>query len=208
MATESRPEAPATARALKLYRLNVRQFEAMIDAGVFAKGTNVELLGGLLVNRMTINDPHSFAVSKFGQLLRGVLPEGWVLRAEESLRLGRSWRPQPDIAVARGTLEDFCGRTPRAADLAFVVEVADSSYAKDRGVMWRRYAASRVPIYWIFHLAGRLIEVHSDPTGRNESARYRRCQIFAEDAEVPVQIEGREVGRIAVRDLLPRTTPG
>ena len=41
------------------------------------------------------------------------------------------------------------------------------------------------------------------PDGRGESAGYRDCVLHGYGAEVPVIVEGREVGRIAVRDLLP-----
>jgi len=199
MATVALPVAPA----IPLYRLTVDQFVKMIDAGVFADGARVELLGGLLVERMTTNDPHDYAVGKLGELTRTMLPAGWFVREEKSLRLGRHWRPQPDFAIVRGRREDYRARTPQAEDLALLVEVADSSYAKDRGPKWRGYAAARVTPYWIANFPRRQLEIYDAPTGRGNSARYESCQVFGPDAEVPVRIEGREVGRIAVRELLP-----
>ncbi len=43
---------PATASGLVPYRLTVRQFLKMIDAGIFRDEDHVELLGGLLVDKM------------------------------------------------------------------------------------------------------------------------------------------------------------
>ena len=190
-------------RAVPLYRLTVNQYETMIAAGVFPGGAHVELLGGLLVEKMTKDDPHDTIVVVLAELLRRVVPPGWFVREEKSLKLGRYWRPEPDLTVVRGRPMEYFHRTPQAADLALATEVVNTSYAKDRGVMWRRYAASRIPIYWIVNYPKRQIEVHGDPAGRGKSARYESCQIYGEDAEVPVMIDGREVGRIAVRDLLP-----
>ncbi len=45
MATQARSTGPR----LTPYRLTVRQFEGMIDAGVFSEGTNLELIAGVFV---------------------------------------------------------------------------------------------------------------------------------------------------------------
>ena len=83
-----------------------------------------------------------------------------------------------------------------------LVEVADSFYPRDRGLKWRGYAAARVPAYWIVHLPGRQVEVYGDPTGRGRSAAYQTTRTYGEAERVPVTVEGREVGQIAVKDLL------
>jgi len=193
----------ATRPGLRPYRLTVRQFETMIAAGVFPDGARVELLGGRLIEGMTKNSPHNFAIFQLGDALRGILPTGWYVREEKSIVLGRYWRPEPDLAVIRGPRERYRSGDPRPADLALLIEVSDESYAKDRGVKWRRYAASRVPVYWIVNLPDRRVEVYANPAGRGRSASYRDATTFAEADAVPVVIEGREVGRVAVRDLLP-----
>ena len=41
-------EVNATGKGLVPYRLTVRQFERMIDAGIFPEGAHLELLGGCL----------------------------------------------------------------------------------------------------------------------------------------------------------------
>ncbi len=199
MATDTQ----ATAPALALYRLTVKQYEKMIDADVFPRGAHVELLGGLLVEKMTKNDPHDVIVAELGEVFRRLLPAGWSVREEKSLRLGRYWRPEPDLTVVRGRHREYYRRTPRAEDLALVVEVANTSYAKDRGVLWRRFAASRIVTYWIVDVNEPRIEVYSRPSGRGNAAKYLDCTIHGAEDEVPLIVEGREVGRFPVRDLLP-----
>ena len=200
---DKRARPMATRSGLVPYRLTVRQFLKTIDAGVFPKGARVELLGGLLVGKMTKNDPHDFATSELSDALRRIMPPGFFVREEKSVVLGRHSRPEPDIAVVRGPRSRFRNRAPRVPDLALLVEVADTSYAKDRGAMWRRYAATGVPIYWIVNIPQARVEVYSSPAGRGRAAAYTDAAIYGPDDEVPVPIDGREVGRIAVRDLLP-----
>jgi Uma2 family endonuclease len=81
--------------------------------------------------------------------------------------------------------------------------VSDSSLAQDRGVKKRLYAAARIPVYWIVNLLERQIEVYTDPSGPADQPDYRNRQDFAVSDSVPFVIDGRELGRIAVVDLLP-----
>ena len=134
------------------YRISLRQFEKMVDAGVFRDGDHVELLEGILVDKMTKHPPHNFTVSKIADVFRSVASLDWVVQEEKSVVLGRFSRPEPDIAIARGPRERYRSVCPRAADLAVLIEVADTSYAKDRGSKWRKYAASKILVYWIVNL--------------------------------------------------------
>lgn len=185
------------------YRLTVEQFLKMIGAGILTERDRVELLGGVLVAKMTKNDPHNFASRGLIEGLRRMLPAEWLISAESSVVLGPHWRPEPDIAVIRGPNERYRVRGPQAEDIAILIEVSDSSYDQDRGVKWRHYAASRVASYWIVNIRGAAVEVYTDPAGRGRSASYRGAKSYGPAEEIPVMIEGREVGRISARDILP-----
>jgi len=198
MATDTQ----ATSRALTPYRLTSRQYEAMCAAGVFGDD-RVELLGGMLV-AMTQYPPHIYTVIKLARDLYRFLPEdSWSVREEKPVRSGPRWLPVPDVAVARGSAESFLARIPMPADLVLLIEVSDTTYAKDRGWKWRSYAAACVPIYWIANMPKSQFEVYTDPAGSGKVAAYRQCQIYGRDDQVPLIVDGREVGRIAVKDILP-----
>ena len=94
-------------------------------------------------------------------------------------------------------------RLARAEDVALLVEVADTSYAKDSGPKLRRYASFRIPVYWIVDLNRRIVEVRTQPFGKGKQAGYARCDVYQKHDQVPVVLDGREAGRIAVADLLP-----
>jgi Uma2 family endonuclease len=202
-ATSAPTQAPPAGGGVVPYRLTVDQFLRMIDVGIFRERDHVELLGGILVRKMTKNDPHDFAIETLGDILRRLPSGGLRVREEKSVVLGAHWRPEPDIAVVRAHREGGRIQAPAAADLLMLVEVADSSYTTDRGLKWRRYAASGVPVYWIVNIPGRRVEVYSAPDGSGAAAVYRDERSFGPDDEIPIVIEGREVGRLAVRDILP-----
>jgi Uma2 family endonuclease len=198
MATQTQ----STGTGLVPYRINVRQFEKMIDADIFPEGVHVELLAGILT-AMTTNPPHIIIVTRLATLLRPLLPADRILFEEKPLQFSPRWRPEPDITVICGPDSIYLGRLPRPAEIGLIIEVADTTYSKDAGIKLRRYATARVPIYWIVNLGQRQVEVYTDPQGRGRTALYRGIVIHKEGEQVPVVIDGQERGVLAVADLLP-----
>ena len=69
------------------------------------------------------------------------------------------------------------------------------------------YGPAGIPVYWIVNLKARQVEVYT-LLKRPGASRYGKPRIFKAGQSVPVVIEGVEVGRIAVADILPRDTSG
>jgi hypothetical protein len=68
-----------------LYRLSLEQYEAMVDAGILGKRDRVHLIDGLLVAKMTQNDPPATADELCGEALSRVIPAGWRARENRSV---------------------------------------------------------------------------------------------------------------------------
>ena len=167
------------------------------DAGWFSD-CKAELLGGI-VYTMTTNPPHVTATLNLEDLFRNLMPMvQWFIAREITIEMG-SWMPIPDIAVVRGSRDHYKRKLPTHGEVALIVEVSDTTYAKDRGRKYRRYATRRIPVYWIVDLGRSLVEVHSDPIGR----RYRTCETYLASDSVPVVIDGRIVGQFPVSEILP-----
>jgi Uma2 family endonuclease len=186
------------------YRLTLEQYERMVDEGILGEHDRVHLINGVLVAKMTQNDPHCTADDLCGEALRRVIPAGWYIRAAKPIRIpGRAGRrdskPEPDRCVVRGTIRDYEERSPGPADVGLIVEIADASLADERKLAIEVYGPARIPVYWIVDLLHRQVEVHTAPGPRG----YRSTEVFKEGQSVPVVIGGREVGRIAVKDILP-----
>ena len=185
------------------YRLSVRQYLGMIEAGLFDRRGQVELLGGVLVAPMTKGTSHDYTLGSLCIQLRALIPAGNLLREDKSLQLGPRSRPEPDVAIVVGPLTRYRHQDPSARETSLIVEVAESSYPDDRGKKWQRYAAAKIPIYWIVNLRKRQVEVYRDPVGTKAAAVYGTAEIYGEDAGVPVVIDGVEVGWIIVREIMP-----
>ncbi len=185
------------------HRMTVDRFLELIEAGVFGEEDRVFLWHGRLVEEMTKGRRHSFSALKLDRLLDRLLPGEFHVELEQALTLGNENLPEPDLMVLRGTLDDYRDRMPRSVDAALVVEVSDSSVAIDSGAKLRAYAAEGIPAYWIVNIPKRRVEVYGRPTARAEAPGYQDRQEYGPDDEVPVILDGREVGRVAVRDILP-----
>ncbi len=115
----------------------------------------------------------------------------------------RESEPEPDFAVVRGEARDYLRRHPGPADIALAIEVSESSLDRDRTLKSRIYARAGVPIYWIVNVAERCVEVHTDPTGPAKVPSYRSRTVVGPDGELTLVLDGREVARIAAKDILP-----
>jgi Uma2 family endonuclease len=183
-------------------RLSVGQYHAMAQAGVLLSGDPIELLEGYLVRKMTKHPPHVVATLKTAEVLREILPSGWHVRSQEPITT-RTSEPEPDIAVVQGAFETYVKNHPRPDDVALVVEVSDVSLARDRGLKLELYARARITEYWIINLVDRQIEVLTEPSGPKRNPNYSRVVVYGLAESIPLVISGREIARIAVRDLLP-----
>jgi hypothetical protein len=198
------PQVPAADSPPLLYRFSVEQYEKMIETGVLTSEDRVELIEGIVIQKMTQHPPHATAIDYTADVLRPLLPGGWRLREQKPIKLSDS-EPEPDIVLVRGPLHLYERRHPRPADITLVIEVADTTLETDRRDKGRAYARARIQCYWIINLSEHQVEVYTEPrTGKTPA--YRRRTDYAIDALVPVFIEDVEVGQVEVRDLLPSET--
>jgi Uma2 family endonuclease len=189
----------------RLARLTVDQYEAMVESGVFTKRDRFTLIDGLLVAKVSKNPPHVLVAKNVCDELAKLIPSGWDFRIEAPVRLPPGSEPEPDVSMARGSKKDYANRHPGPADLAMVVEAAESSLSDDRQ-MANVYGPAGIPVYWIVNLKGRQVEVYT-LSKRRGAGGYGKPRIFKPGQSVPVVIDGAEVGRIAVSDILPPPDP-
>ncbi len=196
----TRTQLPSRWIQKRLAQLTVDQYEAMVDSGVFTKRDRFTLINGFLVAKLPKSPRHTFIAKNLGKKLNGLIPSGWDVRIEDAVRLAES-EPEPDVSVARGDIEDYADRHPGPADLALVAEVAASSVSEDRQ-MAEVYGPAGIPVYWILNMKARQVEVYT-LLKRQGSPRYGKPRVFKAGQSVSVVIEGVDVGRIAVNEILP-----
>jgi len=173
----------------------------MIEAGVFPE-SHVELARGRIY-LMVKYEPHNFTVLRTAKVLRSMMPAGFYVREEKSMRHDDWSVLEPDVAIVPGDEDVFRPDVPLTSEAALIVEVCASTPWPDYRQKANLYAAAGVPAYWIVDVGGRKIDVFSQPRGKGAEAAYAEQRAFAEAEAAAVVIAGREADRIAPRDVLP-----
>jgi Uma2 family endonuclease len=185
-----------------VYQMTVAQYHAAVRAGIFGEDDDIELLEGLLVQKMPKKRPHVVALVKVSRAVEEVLPRGWSAQSQDPVTLDDG-EPEPDLAVIRGRPEDYVDEHPGAKDIALLVEVSDTTLDRDRGIKLRSYARAGVPVYWIVNLNDRRVEVYSAPDATASPPCYRACATANEGETLRAVIDGAVCGELRVGELLP-----
>jgi Uma2 family endonuclease len=181
----------------QMWRLSVEQYHQMIRSGILSEDDPVELLQGWLITKMSKNPPHSSATRFLSRELERLIPQGWYVDSQEPITTADS-EPEPDIAILRGSEENYTQRHPRPEDVGLVAEVADSTLTNDRGIKLEVYAQAGILEYWIVNLGERQLEVYTNPDGKT----YQNQAIYNETMFVPLNLDGQLVGNVEVSKLL------
>ena len=151
----------------RAHRISIETYHRMIEAGEFDEAP-VELVDGVIIEKMSKSDLHILLVDYLVELLRDHCPrnEFWV-RKEDPITTGRS-EPEPDVSIIDGPRPGLGAAKPTKA--RFVIEVAIHSLTLDRAKA-AHYAEAGVSEYWIVRPEARKIEVYRNPAGDSYETR-------------------------------------
>lgn len=141
----------------RVMRWSVKEYERFTEMGAFRK--NVELIRGIIVEKMSKSPLHRFIALALYDLLAAILPDGFFALHESPLRLSDS-EPEPDVAVVRGVKSDYRDCHPSTAALVIEVAVSDVSLDRENASL---YAEAGVEEYWIVLPKQRQVEVYREP---------------------------------------------
>ncbi len=182
-------------RPLTRHKFTVDEYHRMGEAGIFGENDRVELLHGEVVVMTPIGPPHAGTVRRLNRAFRPLEPQA-LLSIQSPIRFEDS-EPEPDFALLTSREDLYDHRHPGPGDVHLVVEVADTSLGKDRGVKADLYAAGGIPEYWLLDLGANRIEVRRDP----EEGGYRTLRTAERgEALTPLAFPDFEV---RVEALLP-----
>ena len=181
-------------------RFTVEEYHRLGASCILADDDHVELLEGLIVPKMIRKPVHDAVVEMVREAISHVLPEGWCIRGQSAITTSDS-EPEPDIAVVLGTARDYLGHHPCPAEIALVVEVAETSLDRDRNKR-RLYARAGIACYWIINIQAREVELYTKVTSEDEP-KYEVEIVYVMTSSIPLVIAGQQIAHIPAADLLP-----
>jgi Uma2 family endonuclease len=142
-------------------RFSAAQFQAMIAAGILEEGARVELIGGK-VQDMAAGEGYRRAdgAAFLAEALRAALGDGVSILMNTLLHVDADTELYPNILVVPPNTPSRA-RSPKTVSL--IVEVSETTLARDRDVKGPRYAAAGFQEFWIYEPAHRRIWVHREP---------------------------------------------
>lgn len=190
------------------YSFSVAQYHKLAEARIFQADDRVELLNGRIVRMSPIGPLHRRAVQRLTKLLERRLPVEWEVMVQQPIGLPGS-EPQPDLSVVTAASAERSDGHPIPAEIALVVEVADSTLALDRGVKLPIYAAAGVREYWIVNLGQRQVEVYREPAASGPlhyeegvlAATYLSRQDVTDTGELALTIDGQVLAAISAAEI-------
>ncbi|MBY0503004.1 MAG: Uma2 family endonuclease [Bryobacteraceae bacterium] len=169
----------------RLRKFTREECEFLLDHGFFA-GERYELVDGELINKLGQKPPHAFAISmlsvtlvqQFGRRIRLQLP---IDVAPED---NPSSEPEPDAVVTHAGV-DLAQRTPGPSDIAWLIEVSDTTLRFDLTTKADLYARAGIADYWVLDLNNRRMIVHREPL----AGAYRSVTVYESHEPVAPLVE-------------------
>jgi Uma2 family endonuclease len=155
------------------------EYDALITLGLL-EGERVELLQGAMVVMSAQTPRHAAVIRRLHKLLAHQLGERADVQSRLPLALDDYSELEPDLAVVFAEVPE----DDHPSHAFLVIEVADGSLAKDRGVKATIYAASGIPEYWIVNLEDNVVEIHKD----GEGGAYRSIRLLARGDTVALEM--------------------
>lgn len=166
----------------------------MVRGGVLDEDERIELIEGDIVCMTPAGHRHEYVVDLLTEFLAFRVRGRGVLRVQGSVPFDWLEAPQPDLVVFRMVEDRYRSRQAGAWDALLVVEVADTSLARDLEKA-ALYASARIPEYWIVELQRSVVRVLRGPVGEGyaDVREYRNGEVFT------CETLG---GEVAVEDVL------
>lgn len=175
------------------------EFIALAEAGHFADSDDhVELLEGDIWIMSPQGPRHRLVSGKIGWAIGQAYGSArYHVATHSSMRLSDRSVPEPDVAVTRGSFEDWAAlrRLPGPMDLVLAVEVVHTTERADR-FKQRLYARAGVATYWFVDLVHDRVEVMNGP---QDDGSFAATTVFEHGQHIPLpELETT----LSVRELL------
>lgn len=149
--------------AAPIHRFTIADYRRLAGAGILREDARVELIEGEIYDMAPIGAAHAFCVNRLAKLLTRVVADEITVSIQNPLQIPPDSEPVPDIMLLRPRADGYCSFLPQPADVMLVIEVSDTTIARDRGKL-AIYARAAIPEAWIVDVTRRIVIVCRDPS--------------------------------------------
>jgi len=185
-----------TSDGFSIHKISVKDYEKMIEIGIFDEDDRVELLDGVIIEMSPKKTKHTIVNYLIGEFFQDNFRRQTIIRLQEPIILDDFSEPEPDAVLANLPLLKYLENHPAAEDVLVVVEVSDTTLVKDRNKAFN-YARSGIAQYLLFNLNTDEIEDYREPAA--DGYRFKQTH----DRTASFNLVAFPEVEIKVADLLP-----
>lgn len=177
-----------------LAKLSVSEYHQIINTGIFAH-RHIELIEGYIWEMAPEGPLHAYYNNQTVKYLRSLLANLAEVREAHPITLSDS-EPEPDIAIVKLPDTKYINHHPLAADIYWLIEIADSTLTVDLTRKQRLYANEGIAEYWVVDVNQKVVHVFRQP----QADGYSYSQLMNAGTIIPLAFSQIQ---IKVENLLP-----
>lgn len=161
------PPQPASGnfsnQSVKLRQITTEEYDLMIESGVFDENDAIELLNGVIIEKMPKGTKHSSANDRAARVFYRTLNENVIIRNQNPIWLDEFSEPEPDIVLAADSPDEYEKSHPTPKDIFLILEIADSTLGYDRNTKGLAYARAGIKQYILLNVQEKTLEDYREP---------------------------------------------
>lgn len=167
-------------QTLKLHQITVEQYDAMIENGVFDENDQIELLNGVIIEKMPKGTKHATLNDIIATHLINRFGEKVCVKNQNPIWLDEFSEPEPDIVLAKPPFERYFDAHPTPDEIFLILEIADSTLGYDRNTKGAAYSRAGIRQYLLLNVQEKTLEDYREPgaDGFQSKQTYRAEQTF------------------------------
>lgn len=167
-------------QTLKLRQITVAEYDLMIESGVFDENDQIELLNGVIIEKMPKGTKHAALNDIVATRFINELGQKVYVRNQNPIWLDKFSEPEPDIVLATPPVEKYFENHPTPDEILLILEVADSTLSYDRITKGEAYARAGIRQYILLNVQEKTLEDYREPgaDGFQSKQTYRSGQSF------------------------------
>lgn len=143
--------------------ISVKNYDEMIEHGILTSDDKVELLNGIIIEKMPKGIKHAAINDLVAEIFREKLGNRGIIRNQNPVVLDDYSEPEPDLVLAKPPREIYLERHPTPEDILLIIEISDSTLGRDRVTKSLAYAKAGIQQYLVLNVQDNSVEDYRQP---------------------------------------------
>jgi Uma2 family endonuclease len=180
--------------AVKPHLISAAMYDKMIEHGILTENDKVELLNGVIIEKMPKGAKHTAATSRVNRVFSSLFGNRSIIRIQDPILLDNLSEPEPDVVLAALNENEYEGGHPTPEHIFLILEVSDTTISTDRNSKQQAYSRAGIRQYLLLNVQNSTLEDYREPSadGYQFKQTYRAGQTFTLVAFPEVEINVSE----------------